>query len=165
MEAILVKKFFKGIWNLIRRHKLLFLICLFAIVITISMMYIFFSMFIGNSGKYGDRLDGIEEVELSETELNDIADKLEEKDEVTAATVRVQGKIIYIHIEVKRETSLARAKELASISLEEFTDEEKSFYDFGFSLTQEEEEGSEDTGFIVTGSKHAKLDSISWIKS
>ena len=160
-----MKKFMKGIGNLIKRHKLLFVICLVAIVIVVILMYIFFSMFIGSSGKYGDRLEGIEKVAISKSELSEIAKTMTDKEEVTDASVRIQGKIVYIHIEVNRETSLDRAKELATIALEEFDEDEKKFYDFGFSLTQVEVEDKEDTGFVVTGAKNANLDSISWIKS
>lgn len=155
----------KWIWNLIKRHKLLSIICFLAFIIILIMMYLFFSMFIGSNGKYGDRLEGIEEVELSKKDLTSVEDSLKENNEVTDASARVQGKIIYIHIEFTRETSLDRAKEIAVISLEKFDEDEKKFYDFGFSLTQVEQEGTEDKGFVVTGSKNANLDSISWIKS
>lgn len=160
-----MKKFFKNLKDMLLRHKLLSFICLLAFIIILIMLYIFFSVFIGGSSKYGDRLDGIEEVELSKADLNEIADFLKEKEEVTDASARVQGKIIYIHIEVTRETSLDRAKEIAAESLSKFDEDELSFYDLGFSLTQVEVEDSEDTGFIVTGTKNASLDSISWIKS
>jgi len=165
LEAINLKKFFKGVKDLIWRHKLLTIICFLAFVVVLIMMYIFFSMFIGSSGKYGDRLEGIEKVELSKSDLSAIADTIEEKSEVTDASVRIQGKIIYIHIECNRETSLDRAKEIAVTSLDEFSDDEKSFYDIAFSLTQVEVEDTDDQGFVVTGSKNAKLDSVSWIKS
>lgn len=155
----------KGIWNLIKRHKLLSIICFLAFIIILIMMYLFFSMFIGSNGKYGDRLEGIEEVELSKKDLTSVEDSLKENNEVTDTSARVQGKIVYIHIEFTRETSLDRAKEIAVISLEKFDEDEKKFYDFGFSLTQVEQEGTEDKGFVVTGSKNANLDSISWIKS
>ena len=160
-----MKKFFKGIWNLIKRHKLLSIICFLAFIIIIIMSYIFFSIFIGGNGEYGNRLEGIEKVELSKKDLTALEDGIKENGEVTAASARVQGKIVYIHIEFTRETSLDRAKEIAVITLDKFEDDEKKFYDFGFSLTQVEVEGTEDKGFIVTGSKNAKLDSISWIKS
>lgn len=160
-----MKKFFKGIWDLIKRHKLLTIICFLAFIVVIIMMYLFFSMFIGSSGKYGDRLDGIEKVELSKKDLTGVEESLKENTEVTDISVRVQGKIVYIHIEVTRETSLNRAKELAVIALDKFEEDEKKFYDFGFSLTQVEQEGTEDKGFVITGSKNANLDSVSWIKS
>ena len=160
-----MKKFFKGLWGLIKRHKLLTLICFLAFVVVVIMMYIFFSMFIGSVGKYGDRLDGIEEVELTRTALAEIEDSLEENAEVTDCDVHVRGPIVWIHIEFTRETSLARAKEIGVISLQNFDDDEKAFYDFELSLTQVEQEGTEDKGFVVTGSKSTNQDSISWIKS
>lgn len=160
-----MKKFFKGIWNLIKRHKLLTIICFLAFIIIIIMMYLFFSMFIGSGDMYGDRLKGIEKVELTKKNLNKIEDSVKENSEVTSINARVQGKIVYIHIEFTRETSLNRAKEIAVITLDKFEEDEKKFYDFGFSLTQVEQEGTEDKGFVVTGSKNARLDSISWIKS
>lgn len=160
-----MKKFLVKVKDLIGRHKLLFFICLLAFIIILVMLYIFCSVFIGSNGKYGDRLDGIEKVELSKNDLNEVADFLKEKEEVTDASARVQGKIVYIHIEVTRETSLDRAKEIANESLSKFDQDELSFYDLGYSLTQVKVEDPNDKGFVVTGSKNASLDSISWIKS
>ena len=160
-----MKKFFGKIKELIVHHKLLFTICLLAFIIIIVMLYIFFSVFIGGTNKYGNRLSGIEKVEISTKDLNEVASFLEEKDEVSKASARIQGKIIYIHIEYGSEVGLDRAKEIANETLEKFDQDEKSFYDIGYYLTQEQKEGEENTGFVVTGTKNAKLDSISWIKS
>ena len=155
-----MKKFFKWLKGLILRHKILTLICLMAFTIIIVMLYIFFSLFIGTNDKYGDRLKGIEKVQISKKTKSSIVEKLESKDEVTKASVRIQGKIIYINIKFKENVSVARAKEIAAISLEEFDKDEKSFYDIGFYLIGEGEKG-----FKITGNKNARLDSISWIKS
>lgn len=160
-----MKKFFKGLGSMIARHKLLFTICLLAFVIIVVMGYIFCNLFIGGTDKYGDRLKGIEAHEISKTKLSEATSFLVEKAEVTDASVRIQGKIIYIHIEFSRETGLDRAKEIANESLSQFEDEDKKFYDIGFSLTQIEEEGNEDKGFVITGTKSSQLESISWIKS
>lgn len=160
-----MKKFFKGLGSLIARHKLLFIICLLAFVIVVVMMNIFFNLFIGGTDKYGERLKGIETHEISKKDQKEMISFLEEKSEVTKARVRIQGKIIYVHIEFSRETGLDRAKEIANESLSKIEDEDKKFYDIGFSLTQVEQEGNEDKGFVVTGTKSSQLDSISWIKS
>ena len=160
-----MKNFFKGIINLILRHKLLTLICISALVVVIALTFIFFNMFTDGGGKYGSRLDGIEDVTISNKVKKDVASTLEDKDEVSDASIRIQGKIIYINIVFTRETSLDRAKEIASETLDLFKDEEKSFYDFGYFLTQTEVEDSEDKGYIVTGTKNAKETNISWIKS
>ncbi len=157
-----MKKFFNWLKGLIWRHKLLSLICFMAAAIIIFMLYVFFSLFIGGNDKYGDRLKGINKVKITESTKSSIVEKLEKKDEVTKASIRIQGKIIYINIKYKEGISIARAKEVAVTSLEEFDKDEKSFYDIGFYLTEEKKDNK---GFKITGNKNAKLDSVSWIKS
>ena len=160
-----MKKFLIGIKNLILRHKLLTLICFLAFIVVIILMSVFFNMFVGGSSKYGIRLNGIEDVAITSKEKKEVVSFLEEKDTVSEASVRVQGKIIYINIVFTRDASLDRAKAVATETLALFEDEEKEFYDFGYFLTQVEVEDKEDKGYIVTGTKSAKLESISWIKS
>lgn len=160
-----MKKIFKKFLALLSRHKLLTIICFLALIATIVMGYVFFNVFIGGNSKYGDRLDGIEEVTISSKDKKEIASTLEEKEEVTSASVRVQGKIIYINIVFTRATSLDKAKEIAKSTLTSFDEDELKFYDIGYYLTQEEVENKEDIGFVALGTKNAKLDNISWTKS
>ncbi len=160
-----MKKFLEKIKKLIGRHKLLFAICLLAFMIILIMLYIFFSLFAGGTNKYGNRLEGIEDVVISDSTKEEVVSFLEAKDEVSSASVRIQGKIIYIHIEYLRDISLDRAKEIANETIEKFDEDELAFYDIGYSLTQIQTEGEEDIGFVVTGSKNSQLDNISWIKS
>ncbi len=160
-----MKKFFGGLKDLILRHKLLTAICFLAFIVILIMLYVFFSLFIGGTDKYGDRLKGIESHEISSKEQKEVASFLEEKEEVTDASVRIQGRIIYIHMEFKREVSLDRAKEIATESLTKFEEEDRKFYDFGYSLTQVAVEDPNDKGFVVTGTKNSNLDNITWIKS
>ena len=51
------------------------------------------------------------------------------------------------------------AKNIADESLSKFSDDEKKFYDFGFILRQEKEDG-----FYATGTKNSNSDHIVWIK-
>lgn len=155
----------KKIKDLILRHKLLSAICLLALIVIIMMMYVFFNLFVGGSNKYGDRLKGIESHKVEKKEQEEVVSFLKEKNEVNDASIRIQGKIIYIHIEYTRETSLDTAKAIATESLAKISDDEKKFYDIGYYLTQTSDDNSEDKGFIVTGNKSNELDSISWIKS
>lgn len=160
-----MKKVLENLKQLIARHKLLTGICFLAAVIIIILLYVFFSMFISSNDKYGNRLNGINKVEITKKDQTEIKKFLEEKSEVSSASVRIQGKIIYIHIELNRDVSLEQAKEIANSSLEKLDDDEKNFYDIGFSLTQVKNSDEDPDGFIITGSKNAKLDHISWIKS
>lgn len=156
---------FKKIKNLLSRHKILAVICLLALIVIIILFYMFCSIFVGGSDKYGNRLDGIEEVEISKSEMSDIADAIAKDDSVDSAKVRLQGKIIYIDIVYKKDVSKDKAKEIAVKSLDNFDKKEKEFYDFEYVLTQNVGDNKEDTGFKITGAKTPKTDSISFIKS
>lgn len=160
-----MKKVLTGIKDLVMRHKLLSIICFLAFMVIIFLMYIFFDLFFIGNNKYGDRLRGINDVKISADTQKDIASELKDVGEVVDASVRIQGKIVYVNITYTRETSLDRAKEIAMSTLDKFDNEEKDFYDIGYFLTQEESKDTEEKGFAVTGSKKAKKDNISWIKS
>ena len=146
--------------NIIMRHKLLTGICLLAFIVIVALCYIFFSLFIGGSDPYGDRLKGIDKVKISEKELKGASTFLEEKEEVVKATARIQGKIIYVHITVKDGVSKDAAKGYANEVLGKFKDKEKKYYDFGFFAREEK-----DDGFVLTGTKNANSEGIVWIKS
>ena len=151
---------FKKIWNLVKRHKLLTIICSTAIILTVVMIVIFFSFFVSSRDKYGNRLYGIEKVELTSKDKKNIIEELEDNKEVKKATVRIQGKIIYINIKYNENTDLNSAKKIAEASVDELDEKQLKFYDLGYFLTSDGEKG-----FNITGTKNAKLEKISWIKS
>ena len=153
-------KFFKGLRNLLWRHKLLSLICFLAFAVIVIMMYVFFSVFLGGTNKYGQRLNGIEEVRLSKKDLNGVEDWIKDTKSVEDVSIRIVGKIIYFDITFNKDTDVNSAKSLASGSLEKFDDYEKEFYDFEYILIQNKEDG-----FKVTGTKSPKNSGISWINS
>lgn len=157
----------KKIKNLIFRHKILAIVGVIAIVFAGILSYFFLSMFIGGSNNYGNRLDGISEVEISKSDIKGLKNTLEEKNEVSEASVRIQGKIVYINIVFNNDVSLDTAKNIAKDTLNSFDDDEKAYYDFGYFLTQvgSEDENDDKTYFNVTGTKHAKASEISFIKS
>lgn len=159
-----MKKLLGGLKDLIMRHKILSMICLLAFIIIVVLLYVFFSIFIGGNNKYGNRLEGIEAVELSKSKLSDIKDSVEKNDEVESAKVRVQGKIVYFDIVFNKDTSKDKAKEIANKTLDEFDKDEKEFYDFEYILTQNMGD-DEDAGFKITGTKGPKTEGISFIKS
>lgn len=150
--------------GLISRHKILSVICFLAFAIVVILFYIFCSVFVGGSNVYGNRLDGIEKVELSSGDLKKVKESITASEFVDDAKVRVQGKIVYIDIIYKKEISVDSAKEIASKSLEEFSKEELEFYDFEYILTTTDSD-NDDSGFKITGTKGPKTDGISFIKS
>ena len=67
-----MKKIFNNMWKLIKRHKLLTIICSLAIILIIVMSVALFSFFVGGNDKYGNRLDGIKEVKLTSKDKEEI---------------------------------------------------------------------------------------------
>lgn len=159
-----MKKFFSGFKDMLFRHKLLSMICLLAFIIIVILFYVFFSIVIGGGDKYGDRLDGIKEVEISDSRLDDVEKTVADNSEVESVKVRLQGKIVYFDIVFNKDTSKDKAKEIANKTLDEFDDDEKSFYDFEYVLTQNTKD-KENAGFKITGTKGPKTEGISFIKS
>lgn len=158
----------KKIKEMINKHKGLAIVTILALVLFIIMLIIFLVVLLGGSSNpYGNRLDDIENVALSESDLEEVATKIEEETLVTEAKVRIQGKIIYIDIDFENGITEDKAKEIAVASLEYFEDDVLAYYDLGYFLveTPKEDATEEDTSFVITGTKHYSMDAITWIKS
>lgn len=115
----------------------------------------------GNGGsKYGDRLDGIELVTISDDKKNSVVEDIKQRKNVKDAKVEVSGKIIYIRIAFNAGADLDTSKAIAVKTLEQFSDEEKAFYDIHFTLVSEKNEVSD--GFTIMGSKNVNGTNLIW---
>lgn len=157
--------------NYINKHKGLTIVVGLSLILFIIMLGIFISLFFSNGeDKYGNRLDGIEDVKLSNTFLQELEKNLKEDESVVDANVRLQGKIVYIVFEVNSDISTDTAKLMASNTLEKFDEEELSFYDISYLIkwikTKETEDGkTEEEITAIAGTKHPLKESITWSKS
>lgn len=115
-----------------------------------------------NSGKaiYGDRLDGIEKVPISNKTSANLKDKFKE-DAVRDVTYRISGKTVELIITVAPEVSVDTAKKYGSKSLEVFSEDERKFYDFQIFVTKEETSNE----FPIIGYKHHSKSSLTWTKN
>ena len=130
----------------------------------------------GNASKYGDRLEGINKIKFGTAEKDKIVKKLKENDKVTEAKIDVQGKIVNVIFNVKKDTSKDDAKKIAGDSLGSFSDEVKNFYDIQFMISKKDEDGTKktvtnsegkteeiiETVFPIMGYKNAKSKGIVW---
>ena len=154
-----MKEFFKKIKNWANRNKGLAIIIALTIVLLLILLIIFLQMLIGGSSdKYGNRLDGIDKVKISNETFEGVKKEVTDTELTEDVSTRVQGKIVYTTITLKSDTSKDKAKEIASATLDDYSEDELKFYDFSFFLKWKGEEG--DT--VVTGNKHHSLDSITW---
>ncbi|MGM9881867.1 MAG: hypothetical protein ACI31S_03375 [Bacilli bacterium] len=148
--------------NWIKKNKGLAIVLSLAIVLFIILVIIFIELLVGgSSNKYGNRLDGIEEVKINNDIYEGVKDELMDTGLVESAEIRLQGKIVYTTIVLKSDISKDKAKELASATLDNYTAEELNFYDFSYFLKWTGEESD----IVITGNKHHNSDAISWIKS
>lgn len=136
---------------------LLIIIACVAISVGLLLKYFYF----GNGGsKYGDRLDGIEAVAISDDKKSEVVNSIKESKNVKDATVTITGKIIYIRIAFEAGADLETSKSIAVKSLEQFSEEEKKFYDVHFTLVSEKTDTNE--GFTIMGAKNVNGTNLIW---
>ena len=136
---------------------LLIIIACIGVSIGLLLKYFYF----GNGGsKYGDRLDGIEAVLIADDKKNEVANSLKEEKNVKDATVTVTGKIIYIRIAFEAGADLETSKSIAVKSLEQFSEDEKKFYDVNFTLVSDKTDNSD--GFTIMGAKNVNGTNLIW---
>ena len=129
------------------------LICL---IIIASLLLVYF--YKGDStDKYGSRLKDVT-TKISDKEIKDIITETKKISKITDAKINVFGKIVYISLYFEDETEIVEAEGKAVSSLDNFSDEEKSIYDFQFIL---HEEIGEET-FIISGAKNHESPTIVW---
>jgi len=130
-------------------------ICLI-IILSIVVIY-FFDQTSGDA--YGNRLNGIETVELTNQKLKKIEETLKQDEKVDKVTVHLKGKIVYIncYLHVGKATD---AKNIAINALTAFSEDERAYYDisFIFDKTDQEDRGA----FPVMGYKKSDNNIISW---
>lgn len=147
----------KGFYKNNRIFVILMGIAIFCVAIIASaFLYIVLSQ---NTGElYGNRLNGMETVQISKDRLTTLENTIKEDTKVEKVSSRIQGKIIYINIYVK-EGKVEDAKNIAIKSLDFFNNDEKSFYDIAFTLSKDD---VEDVIFPILGYKKSDNTIISW---
>ena len=146
----------------IKKNKLtVFIIAIFVIVVIVG-GYLYNILFAsGRSGIYGNRLDGIDEVEISDKQYKSIKSKLEENENVTKVTTDLKGKIVNIIITVKDEVTKDVAKTIAADSLTEFDEDQLKFYDIQIFVKKDNEELND---FPIIGYKQNGKEGLTWSK-
>ncbi len=119
--------------------------------------------FFANSGNpvYGNRLDNIKTIEITQTNVNNLTNGLKDDKNVSDVKYELTGKIIKITITVVNDCSVKDAKKIGNKTLEYFDDEQKSNYDIEVYLIKANDS---DKSFPIDGHKHSSKSSISWSK-
>lgn len=153
-----MKKFLKKMKRFILNNKLLsILILLFFLIIVLGLVMVKILIFPSyKQSKYGNRLDGIEDVKLDDSRFNEIKEKFGTVDGYNIKNIRVSGKIVEIIVSVDDSISVHKAKSHSSKLVECFSEDELKFYDFQVFVT------GEGDNYPIIGYKSIKSEGLSW---
>lgn len=148
----------------IYKHKGLSILMGLCLILFIIILFIFAELiFFSGNGAYNGRLDGIEDVKLEKSFLKEIQNDLLSNENIEKASVRLQGKIVYIEFFANNELSVDSAKDISASLLEKFSEEELRFYDICYIVTWSSlNEDGEEVFTVIEGTKHPLKESISW---
>lgn len=137
-------------------------VCVFLVLLVI--LFLGYKLLFPNTGTpvYGDRLDGIEDVQISKDELKDLASKVKENENVKKASASLSGKMVNVLITVKKGTSVDTAKGLTDIVIKYFDKDYTAYYDFQVFITNENED---EKGYPIIGYKNNDSKSFSYSSS
>ena len=135
-----------------------FIICVIFVILVFALRLTFFP----NEGTaiYGDRLDGIEKVEITDSDQKNIIKSLEEKDEVKNADTDIKGRTLNVLITVNDDVELDSSKALTSSVIDNLKKDQTGYYDIQIYISKD----NDDTRYPIIGYKHQDKDEFSWTK-
>ena len=151
---------FKKLKSFYKNNRVYSILMIISIICIIAILVGVVLYFLGQTSKdkYGNRLEGIEKVEIKESKLNDIEKKITENELVKSTDAVIRGKLVYITITLNTGTH-ADAESIAQSSLELFSEEEKAFYDIQYIVDNKDEKIEENfpvMGYIKAGNSVIK---------
>lgn len=111
-----------------------------------------------NKDLYGNRLDGIEEVLVTDVRLNDLIAEIKEEEFVENVKSNIQGRLVNVIVTVEPNADEIKAKALSEKFVSNFSSEELEYYDFQFFLVSDEE----DERYPFIGYKHKTSLNFKW---
>ena len=136
-----------------------FIICLIFVILVFAVKLTFFPD--EARAIYGDRLDGIEKVEITDSKQDKIVSALENLDTVKEASCDIKGRILNVLITVNDDVDLNTAKGLTTTVTDNLKKEQTSYYDIQVFISKDNED---DASFPIIGYKHQDKDSFAWTK-
>ncbi len=153
-------KGFKGFYKNNRVYVILMVVSIVCILSILIGVIVYFAKQ-SSQDIYGNRLEGIEAVEIKEDKLTEIENVVKENELVSKVNVNLQGKLIYVVVTLSNGTP-TDAENISVKVMEKLSEEEKEFYDIQFMFTSTSE--SEDNVFPIMGYKKSSSTTISWTK-
>ena len=148
-----VNKFLNFIKKNITLSILLLIFILIFILGLVAIKVIIFPSY--STDKYGDRLENIDTVKLTDSRFEEIKTSIESVDGFNIKKFEVSGKIVNIYVDVV-DFDVKVSKERAQEIISKFSEEELKYYDFQVFIT-----GNSDS-YPVIGYKNKNSESLHW---
>ncbi len=148
----------KKLWN---ENRIFFVLFIIVLVCALLILGVILKYFLGSTkSSYGDRLEGIKAVEITEDIKNNFLSSMQSDELIKDVSIKSKGKIIYISMNFNTGVSLEEAQSKALASLMIFEQKYLEFYDFNYTLKEEATENSE--GFLIMGAKNVNGNGLVW---
>lgn len=150
----------KEIKEFYKRNRVYSILMIVSLVCIVSILVGVIVYFIGQTtkDKYGNRLDGIENVKISDTKKSELINKIKENELVDNVDIDIKGKLIYVNITLKTGKH-TDSEAICQTSLNAFTEDEKKFYDIQYIVSNKDkniEENFPVMGYIKAGNSVIK---------
>lgn len=151
----------------IKNHKTEFILLVtVGVILLVSAIMFLIVWFQGSNNKYGDRLKGIDKVELKEDYMKTLLTKIkEEKEYVVEDSYNLEGRLLSVFVKVKSYTDKNETKKIGDIIKNNLKEEELSFYDIQLYISFEndkKDEKEENKIYPIIGYKHKTSDVFVW---
>ena len=151
---------FKKLKSFYKNNRVYSILMIISIICIVAILVGVVLYFLGQTSKdkYGNRLEGIEKVEIKESKLNDIEKKITENELVKSTDAVIRGKLVYITITLNTGTH-ADTESIDQSSLDLFSEEEKAFYDIQYIVDNKDDKIEENfpvMGYIKAGNSVIK---------
>lgn len=148
--------------NFIKKHKTLSIIIAVLVLLFIISFIIIYKMFFGyGNDKYGSRLKKIENIKISNEQVEKMTSELSELDLVDKVTCTINGKLINVIFKVDPTLDKTDAKNYGWKVLDYLDEEEINNYDIQvFVVSKNKDE--EYNGFPIIGYKKSTNEGMTW---
>ena len=112
-----------------KKQKKMILIGIIVVVVILGLLFLKSLFFVKQDRVYGNRLDGIEDVEVSESVMDEMASVFKDVEGVKSTDARENGKIINLLIDVEDTTDFNKLKEASNEVYKKLDKDQRKFYD------------------------------------
>lgn len=151
----------KNLGKFLKKNKMTVIVIICCLALTIILFALKLTFF-PNEAKaiYGDRLDGLSEAKIKNSDLEQIESNLKEKDGVEKISTSISGRILNVIIMVKDDVSLESVKSFPDEVDKALDDDQKKAYDVQVFIKK----NKEDYKFPVIAYRHQGGDHYSFTK-